>query len=289
MRGKTIPASGDSIFSVTADADGPGLMTLSSGIGNEARMLTSSDQTPPVVAAAVQSVTNATGRTVNVSSSEGTGSVYIIEANMAHTTVSDFNLAITAKKGASGPVVTANTNVAVLTAGLTIGQYIAYAVDAAGNISLPSGDALATPTTGNIITITDGIAPTVTVALGQIATDQPGQLVNVKSSEAAGDVYIILEGINQANVADFNLAITAKKGATLAVTAANTDMTISTAGLLYAGRYYGYAVDASGNISAKSTNFVTINVLDLTKPVVTVAAQAVTNAAGQRITLKVRP
>lgn len=58
----------------------------------------------------------------------------------------------------------------------------------------------------------------------------------------------------------------------------NTDISISTNGLNF-GTFYAYAVDASGNISSKGTNAISIN--DGVLPIVTANTQSVSNIALQ--------
>lgn len=100
--------------------------------------------------------------------------------------------------------------------------------------------------------------PVVTAAV-QSATNAAGKTVVVQSSVATGKVYIIKDGVTQATVADLDAAVVAKDGAVANVTAANTDIPISTEGL-NAGTYYAYAVDGTGNISVKGANAITITV-----------------------------
>jgi ribosomal protein S8E len=95
------------------------------------------DTTPPTVTATAQTVTNGVGQTVNVQSNEGTGKVYIIKDGET-----DVTAATAAYKAKVGNVVSANTNVALSTEGLLAGTYHAYAVDAAGNVSVVGTNAI---------------------------------------------------------------------------------------------------------------------------------------------------
>lgn len=218
--------------------------------------VTITDGTNPIVTMAAQNVTDAVGQTISIASNEGTGLVYIIRDGEPQGTVTDFEAAVSAKKGAKGTVVTPGVNIALSTTGLVAGTYQGYAVDEAGLISAAST---------NVITITDATPPVATMAT-QNVTDAVGQTVNIASNESTGYVYLIKDGEPQNTVTDFEAAVSAKKGAKGTVVAAGVDVSLSTTGLA-AGTYYGYAVDAAGNISLKSTNAVTIT--DVTPPVPT--------------------
>jgi hypothetical protein len=84
-----------------------------------------------------------------------------------------------------------------------------------------------------------------------------GDDVNVQSSEPTGKVYIILDGEAQSSPSDLESAVTVGTAASAEVTAADTDIAISTTDLS-AGTYYAYAVDSAGNMSAKSSNAITL-------------------------------
>jgi hypothetical protein len=225
---------------------------------------------PLTVSAQTQSTTNAVSQTVNVQSSAADGKVYIILDGVPQATVANLDAAVTAKRGASATVSVANSDIPVSTTGLVGGTYYAYAVN--GSISSKGT---------NPITITDVTNPDITAAT-QSAFNISGQTVNVQSSEADGSVYIILDGTTISTVADLDNAVTAKHGAKTAVTLANTDIQVSTNGLV-PGNYYAYATDGANNISTKGTN-----VIALSAPAVTVTAesQSVTNIAGQSVNVQ---
>ncbi len=84
-----------------------------------------------------------------------------------------------------------------------------------------------------------------------------GDDVHVQSSEPTGKVYIILDGEAQESPSDLESAVTAGTAASAEVTAADTDIAISTTDLS-AGTYYAYAVDSAGNMSTKSSNAITL-------------------------------
>jgi hypothetical protein len=147
---------------------------------------------------------------------------------------------------------------------LQCGTDYAYAVDQFNNVS---------PIGTNAITI----SPVVT-AVVQNVSNKSGQTVKVQSSAANGNVYIVLTGVAQTTAANLDAAVTAANGAKASVTAAGTDILISTAGL-NPGTYYAYAVDGSGDMSAKGANAITI--ADAIPPIVKANAQSVSNAALQ--------
>jgi len=96
----------------------------------------------------------------------------------------------------------------------------------------------------------DTSAPTVTTSADTVII---GNDVNVQSSEANGKVYIILDGEPQSTPGELETAVNVGTAASAEVTAANTDIPISTSGLT-SGTYYAYAVDSAKNMSAKSSN-----------------------------------
>lgn len=247
--------------------DGAGKLSAK---GASAITVTAADTTAPEVTAAVQNVTDAAGQTVIVKSSEGTGAVYIILDGETQNSVVSLNAAVTAKKGAKTVVTSANANISVSTAGLVGGTYYAYAVDSSGNISVKGT---------NAITVADTTKPIATVT-AQSATNAAGQTVKAKSNEGTGMIYVVLSTETQGSIANFETAISAKKAAKATVTAANTDVSVSTTGLL-AGTYNVYAVDGADNISIKVANVITVVAADIEAPTVTAEAQSVTNAADQ--------
>ncbi len=227
--------------------------------------ITITDVTIPDVAAATQSAFNTSGQTVNVQSSEADGFVYIILNGTTIATMADLDNAVTAKHGTKTAVSLANTDIQVATNGLPQGNFYAYAIDGANNISAKGI---------NVITIS---APAVTVtAESENVTNIAGQTVNVQSSASEGFVYIIKTGTTIATTADLDAAVIAKNGAKSTVTASVTNISVSTTGL-HCGTYYAYAVDQYYNISTKGTNAIIVS------PLVSMTTQNVTNANGQTV------
>ncbi len=205
------------------------------------------EQLMPVVFAEEQQVTNASDQVVVVQTSLGSGFAYIVLDGEPQETGTDLDNAVAANNGAKQEVVASYTDVEISTYTITPGTYYAYYVDASGNMSEKDDSP---------IMVTDGIAPQVSAGV-QSATNGQDQFVLVQSSEDTGKVYIVLDGVPQTTMADFLTAVALKNAGVVNVTAADTDLQISTSGLT-PGIYFPYAIDAAGNISAKGTNPINI-------------------------------
>jgi len=122
-----------------------------------------------------------------------------------------------------------------------------------------------------ITTIADTQTPVVTAGAGQIVETSGTNSAIVQSNEI-GTVYIVLETVDpQITVEDFEAALAIGLAAKASITEINTDTGIMVAGISN-GFYYAYAVDASGNISAKGTNAIQIiypNGIDSVVPEIT--------------------
>jgi hypothetical protein len=217
------------------------------------------EQLMPVVFADEQQVTNANDQVVVVQTSLGSGFAYIVLDGEPQETADDLENAVSAGNGAKQEVVASYTDVEISTHTITPGTYYAYYVDAGGNMSEKDDSP---------IIITDGIAPLVTASV-QSVTNGQDEVVLVQSNEDNGRVYIMLDGVPQATLADFLTAVALKNAAMANITAADTDMEISTTGIT-PGIYFPYAIDAAGNISEKGASPINItmatnvNVLDET-------------------------
>jgi len=119
------------------------------------------------------------------------------------------------------------------------------------------------------------ITPPIVSNAIQTASNLPGQFVLVRTNEATGKVYIIINTVLQSTIAELEAAVTAGYGRAVYVSAANTDIPISTANLP-AGSYYAYAIDAAGNKSLRGGNAITV--LDRIAPTVSVATQTKSNS-----------
>jgi hypothetical protein len=91
----------------------------------------------------------------------------------------------------------------------------------------------------------------------QTVSNGTGEAANLQSSSPTGFVYIVLESEPQQTKADLDAAVAASKGASAMVTASNTNISVSTTGLV-PGQYYAYAVSTDGALSAKSTNSIVV-------------------------------
>lgn len=204
----------------------------------------------PVVTVDAQNVTNGTGQFVMAQSNQGGGWLYIVLEGEPQSTMAELDAAVAALKGARSSVSAAYTGTQIDVYGIQPGTYHAYAVDGAGNLSEKGAQS---------IVVTDGIPPVVTCAV-QSAGNGPSGYVVAQSSET-GMLYIILDGEKQQDENDFISATFSGKGEKAVVESADTDVAVSTGGLL-PGIYFAYAVDGAGNISEKSTN--PLNVTDAT-------------------------
>lgn len=102
----------------------------------------------------------------------------------------------------------------------------------------------------------DTVAPTVSVATQTVASFAD-VVVNIQSSDASGFVYLVEDGNLIPDKFKLDELVSWDSAGRGVVIAANTDVAIPIIDLDL-GVYYAYAVDESGNISAKSTNAVTI-------------------------------
>ena len=195
----------------------------------------------PVVFVDEQTLTNASDENA-IAQGSLTGYLYIVLDGVAQSTVSELDAAVVAYSAAKAECTQGYTDVLVSTYELVPGTYYAYLVDGSDNISEKGG---------NSITITDGIPPVVSAEV-QSAENTAGNEVFVQSSEDNGDVYIMLDGVDQSTNADFITAVALGKGAKSPVNEVDTDVSISTDGLEL-GIYYAYAIDDAGNISEKGS------------------------------------
>ena len=195
---------------------------------------------PDVTAPVLSDVTGGpveVGDDISATSNED-GMIYLVPDGTA-ADLGDITTAKVAEATASAGVA-----VALSTAGLSLGDYIVYAVDEAENIS----DASAA------ISVADLTAPVLSDVTG--GPVEIGDDISATSNED-GTIYLVPSG-TAPSIGD----ITAAKVAEAAVSA-GVPAALSTAGITE-GDYILYAVDASENISAAS---VAISVVDLTAPV----------------------
>ncbi len=212
---------------------------------NNVATYTLMDETPPVVTMTAQAVTNDPGQ-VAASQSNETGMIYLVHADVAQTSVEDFEAANNSRLGSVAEVATADIDVSISTAMLKVGDYYAYAVDNHDNISDKSA---------NVVTVSDVTPPEVTMEAQEVPNSSLG-IVLTQSNEP-GMIYLVLEGEAQTTVADFEAAIAAGNGSSATAPAADAEVSLSAEGL-QEGSYYSYAVDDAGNISSKSSNAVSV-------------------------------
>ncbi|MBY4677651.1 DUF4214 domain-containing protein [Marinobacterium arenosum] len=136
-----------------------------------------------------------------------------------------------------------------------------------------------------VLELVDTVAPTVTFTA---ATIQPGGTATVRSSET-GSAYLVNSNVTVTKLADITSAAD-NLWNSVEITAANSDTALGATGLSE-GTYNVYTVDATGNLSAASTNSVTVDgtapTVDATTPI---AAGSGTEdgsyGVGDKITLK---
>jgi hypothetical protein len=188
-----------------------------------------------------QEVNNDPGNTVAVQSSE-LGLIYLVKDGEAQATLADFNKAIEAGKAAMDSVGSVNTDVLISTQGLLVGTYYAYAVDSYENISLKSD---------NAVQIIDISVPVVTITAQEI-NNAKGSAIDASMSEA-GTIYLVLEGEAISSLEELEAANGTKGIQGLG----ETSVAISVEGIT-PGTYSAVAVDLAGNISAASTEKITV-------------------------------
>jgi hypothetical protein len=127
--------------------------------------------------------------------------------------------------------------------------------DGTWSISVTDTDSAGNSTTSTALSITvDATAPAPTVVALSVTTASG---VTVRSSES-GTAYLVKTTVTVTNLASITGAADDSMNL-VAISAAGTDTTMSTAGLI-AGDYKLYVVDAAGNVSLASTNTVTVAV-----------------------------
>jgi hypothetical protein len=127
--------------------------------------------------------------------------------------------------------------------------------DGVWSISVTDTDAAGNATTSAALSITvDATAPTPTVATVSVTTSSG---VTVRSSEV-GTAYLVKSTVSVTGLSSITSAADDSVNQ-VTISAGATDTTMLTAGLV-AGDYKLYVVDAAGNLSAASTNTVTVAV-----------------------------
>jgi hypothetical protein len=151
---------------------------------------------------------------------------------------------VTATKAGSTSVVCTITSNACTLAALAEGTWVISVTDtdAAGN---------ATTSTGLSITV-DTTAPTAGLTAGSIISSENAAV----TSSAVGTAYLVNTSVAVNNLASITGAADASWNS-VAITTANTSTSLAATGLT-PGTYRLYTADAAGNLSAVSTNSVTV-------------------------------
>ena len=176
-----------------------------------------------------------------------TSTVYLVNTNVSVTNVASITSAASNQwKSASYVSGTSSIN----GANLADGTYKFYAVDPYGNLSNAS---TATYTL-------DTVAPTASMNTGMVII---GGSATVRSNET-GTVYLVKSTVTVTTISSI-LSSGSTNYKSQAVSSANTDQNVAVSGLVD-GTYYAYASDGAGNLSAVSTNSISV---DNTAPTVT--------------------
>ena len=110
--------------------------------------------------ASVGAATIDVGTTVTTARSSETGAVYLVKSSLAIASLADLRAAVLAGDATTAAVLAAATDTTVATTGLDAGDYLLYAVDAAGNVSLAAANTvtLQAPQTPAPVAVVDSIA-----------------------------------------------------------------------------------------------------------------------------------
>ncbi|PUE24017.1 hypothetical protein B9Z39_14770, partial [Limnohabitans sp. JirII-29] len=198
-----------------------------------------------------------------VSSSE-VGTAYLVNSSVSVSSLAD----ITSQADGlwnSVAIGQSNTSTALGLSGLSDGSYVLYTVDAAGNLSAA---------TTQTITL-DSTAPTATLGSSSVVANTASATV---SSSEVGTAYLVNSSVSVTSLAD----ITSQADGlwnSVAIGQSNTSTALGLSGLSD-GSYVLYTVDAAGNLSAATTQTIT---LDSTAPTATLTAGSLTNTASATV------
>ncbi|WP_199221242.1 FG-GAP repeat protein, partial [Limnohabitans sp. JirII-29] len=187
-----------------------------------------------------------TTSSATVSSSE-VGTAYLVNSSVSVSSLAD----ITSQDDDLWNQVAigqSNTSTALGLSGLSDGSYVLYTVDAVGNLSAASSQTLTVDTT----------APTVTLGSSSVVTNTTSATV---SSSEVGTAYLVNSSVSVTSLAD----ITSQADGlwnSVAIGQSNTSTDLSLSGLSD-GSYVLYTVDAVGNLSAASSQGLTVTGVDL--------------------------
>ncbi|WP_146183355.1 FG-GAP repeat protein, partial [Limnohabitans sp. JirII-29] len=202
------------------------------------------DSTAPTATLTTASLANTASATV---SSSEVGTAYLVSSSVSVTSLAD----ITSQADGlwnSVAIGQSNTDTALGLSGLSDGSYVLYTVDAAGNLSAVSSQTLTVDTT----------APTATLGSSSVVANTASATV---SSSEVGTAYLVNSSVSVSSLAD----ITSQADGlwnSVAIGQSDTSTALGLSGLSD-GSYVLYTVDAAGNLSAATTQTIT---LDSTAP-----------------------
>ncbi|WP_199221241.1 S-layer family protein, partial [Limnohabitans sp. JirII-29] len=186
-----------------------------------------------------------TTSSATVSSSE-VGTAYLVSSSVSVTSLAD----ITSQDDDlwnSVAIGQSNTSTALGLSGLSDGSYVLYTVDAVGNLSAASSQTLTV----------DSTAPTATLTTASLANTASATV----SSSEVGTAYLVSSSVSVTSLAD----ITSQADGlwnSVAIGQSNTSTALGLSGLSD-GSYVLYTVDAAGNLSAASSQGLTVTGVDL--------------------------
>ena len=159
------------------------------------------DLTPPTVSVDAQTITNALNHYVGVTSSETNSFVYLIKEGEPQMSKAQLDVAVNAKKGARGLVVAAGVPVNLSVYQVIAGNYHAYAVDLAGNMSNASTNIVSITEASRLKSILsfnfNGLTPP---AIGQIIGTDISVVVRVGTDVSALVATFTLSPLSKAYV-----------------------------------------------------------------------------------------
>lgn len=215
-------------------------------VDNNVATYTLLDEVAPIITMAEQTVTNDPGQTVKAQSNE-LGLIYMVLSDVTQSNLEELEAAFGDGLALKDTIEAVDTDLVFSVEGAKAGTYFAYAVDEFNNISLKSVDS---------VIVTDITVPELTMIAQEVANSSIDEVFAM--SNETGMIYLVLDGEAQSTVAELEVAVVSGKGFCGSVSMINEDITLSPEGV-EVGTYYGYAVDAVGNISTKSANAVVVS------------------------------
>ena len=245
---KAVPAN-ISIKSLDNDVAGTSDLYVPVTSDTDGTKGTIADALAPTASVAIATVKAAAG-TVTTAQSTELGTIYLVPSADASATKAALDVLVAGGTATSAPVTAINTNTTLSTAGLADGTYKVKAVDAAGNVSVLSANAITVDATAPTAadTATVATATTITIAL----TDTNDLYIGATKINDSAD-HKALYTITGANAADVQTIVVDAVSKVMTITmAAETDGNTATVAL-------GTIKDAAGNsivgaVTAAKTN-----------------------------------